>query len=100
LIQWLGWFFGNVLEPFITDATWTRLREVTLSYRITRKHLPKFTHLSSINVELSGRNLWVDSKLKTIDPDSNLEGPGSGRCIVYFNNPGTRSYLFSLKLNF
>ena len=96
----LGGFFGNVLEPFITDATWTRLREVTLSYRITRKHLPKFTHLSSVNIELSGRNLWVNSKLKTIDPDSNLEGSGSGRGIVYFNNPGTRSYLFSLKLNF
>lgn len=96
----LGGFFGNVLEPFITDATWTRLREVTLSYRITRKHLPKFTHLSSVNIELSGRNLWVNSKLKTIDPDSNLEGSGSGRGIVYFNNPGSRSYLFSIKLNF
>lgn len=96
----LGGFFGNVLEPFITDATWTRLREATLSYRITRKHLPKFTHLSSVNVEITGRNLWLNSKLKTIDPDSNVEGSGSGRGIVYFNNPGSRSYLFSLKLNF
>lgn len=96
----LGGFFGNVLEPFIKDASWTRLREVTLSYRLTRKHLPKFTHLSSVNIELSGRNLWVESKLKTIDPDSNLEGSGSGRGIVYFNNPGSRSYLFSIKLNF
>jgi TonB-linked SusC/RagA family outer membrane protein len=96
----LGGFFGNVLEPFVTDATWTRLREVTLSYRITKKHLPKFTGLSSVNLELSGRNLWVNSSLKTIDPDSNVEGSGSGRGIVYFNNPGTRSYLFTLKLNF
>ncbi len=96
----LGGFFGNVLEPFITDATWTRLREVTLSYRIGRKHLPKFTGLSSVNIEISGRNLWVNSQLKTIDPDSNLEGSGSGRGIVYFNNPGSRSYLFTIKLNF
>jgi TonB-linked SusC/RagA family outer membrane protein len=96
----LGGFFGNVLEPFVTDATWTRLREVTLSYRITRKHLPKFTGLSSVNIELSGRNLWLNSKLTTIDPDSNVEGSGSGRGIVYFNNPGSRSYLFSIKLNF
>jgi len=96
----LGGFFGNVLEPFITDATWTRLREVTLSYRITKKRLPKFLHLSSINLEASGRNLWLSSKLKTIDPDSNVEGSGSGRGIVYFNNPGSRSYLFSIKLNF
>lgn len=96
----LGGFFGNVLEPFVTDATWTRLREVTLSYRITRKHLPKFTGLSSVNIELSGRNLWVNSTLKTIDPDSNVEGSGAGRGIVYFINPGSRSYLFTIKLNF
>ena len=96
----LGGFFGNVLEPFVTDATWTRLREVTLSYRITRKYLPKFTGLSSVNIEISGRNLWLNSKLDTIDPDSNVEGSGSGRGIVYFNNPGSRSYLFSIKLNF
>ncbi|HEX7845862.1 MAG TPA: SusC/RagA family TonB-linked outer membrane protein, partial [Chitinophagaceae bacterium] len=38
----LGGFFGNVLEPFVTDATWTRLREVTLSYRLTKKNLPAF----------------------------------------------------------
>jgi len=96
----LGGFFGNVLEPFVKDATWTRLREVTLSYRITRKHLPKFTGLSSVNIEISGRNLWLNSKLKTIDPDSNVEGSGSGRGIVYFINPGSRSYLFTVKLNF
>lgn len=96
----LGGFFGNVLEPFVTDATWTRLREVMLSYRITRKHLPKFTGLSSVNIEISGRNLWLNSKLKTIDPDSNVEGSGAGRGIVYFNNPGSRSYLFTIKLNF
>jgi TonB-linked SusC/RagA family outer membrane protein len=96
----LGGFFGNVLEPFVMDATWTRLREVTLSYRLTKKVLPAFTGLSSVDVEVSGRNLWVDSKVKNIDPDSNLEGSGSGRGIVYFNNPGTRSYLFTLKLNF
>lgn len=96
----LGGFFGNVLEPFVTDATWTRLREVTLAYRITRKHLPKFTGLSSVNLEFSGRNLWVNSKLKTIDPDSNVEGSGAGRGIVYFINPGSRSYLFTVKLNF
>jgi len=96
----LGGFFGNVLEPFVTSATWTRLREVTISYRIGKKYLPKFTGLSSVNFELSGRNLWLNSKLKPIDPDSNVEGSGSGRGIVYFNNPGTRSYLFTIKLNF
>lgn len=95
-----GGYFGNVMEQFIHDATWTRMREITLSYRLTSKALPKFTGLSSVDLEVSGRNLWIISKFKNIDPDSNLEGSGTSRGIMYFNNPGTSSFLFTLKLNF
>jgi TonB-linked SusC/RagA family outer membrane protein len=95
-----GGYFGNVMEQFIHDATWTRLREVTLSYRLTQKNLPKFSGLTAVDFEVSGRNLWIISKFKNIDPDSNLEGSGTSRGIMYFNNPGTSSVLFSIKLNF
>jgi hypothetical protein len=96
----IGGYFGNVLEPFIRDATWTRLREVTLAYRLAPKSLKRIAGVDYIDFELSGRNIWVMSELKNIDPDSNLEGSKTARGIVYFNNPGTRSYLFTLKLNF
>lgn len=94
----LGGYFGNVLEPFVQDATWTRLRELTLAYHYK---LPTARlGLKSASVELSGRNLWLVSGVKNIDPDSNLSGSGSGRGIVYFNNPSTRSYLATLRLDF
>jgi TonB-linked SusC/RagA family outer membrane protein len=96
----LGGYFGNVLEPFVKDATWTRLREVNISYRLNEKSFKNLLGINYIDLEISGRNLWVLSKLKNIDPDSNLEGSKSARGIVYFNNPGSRSYLFTLKLNF
>jgi TonB-linked SusC/RagA family outer membrane protein len=94
----LGGYFGNVLEPFVQDATWTRLRELTLGYTY---HFPTARFgVKGATFELSGRNLWLVSGVKNIDPDSNLAGSGSGRGIVYFNNPSTRSYLGTLRLDF
>ncbi len=93
-----GGYFGNILEPFVTDATWTRLREVTLSYN--HKFTDRFLGAKSVGVDLSGRNLLLISKLKSLDPDSNLDGSGSARGIAFFNNPSTRSYLLTLRANF
>jgi len=94
----LGGYFGNVLEPFVQDASWTRLRELTLgyTYRLPVARLG----LHAATFELSGRNLWLVSPVKSFDPDSNLAGSGSARGIVYFNNPSTRSYLATLRLDF
>lgn len=96
----IGGYFGNVYEQFIKDNTWTRLREATLAYTIKSAGLSRKLGLSSLIVELSGRNLFVITKIKGIDPDTNLSGNSSGRGVTYFDNPGTRSYLATLKVNF
>ncbi|OYZ01927.1 MAG: hypothetical protein B7Y37_04845 [Sphingobacteriia bacterium 28-36-52] len=94
-----GWF-GNVGESFLEDATWTRFREINLGYNITSNYLKQKFGLSSIGLELSGRNLFIISKVNGYDPDANVSGSGSGRGVIYFVNPPTRSYSFTLKLNF
>jgi TonB-linked SusC/RagA family outer membrane protein len=94
-----GWF-GNVGELFMEDATWTRFREVNLGYNITSNYLRKKAGISSIGLEVSGRNLLVLSKVDGFDPDANNSGSSSGRGVVYFVNPPTRSFLFTLKVNF
>lgn len=96
----LGGWFGNVYEQFIKDNTWTRLRTVSLSYSIVAPRLKEHIGISSLIIELSGRNIWVDSNIKGIDPDTNLNGSSSARGVTYFDNPGTRSYLATLKINF
>ena len=96
----LGGFFGNVGEQFLDDATWTRFREINLSYRTSSAKLKKLLGIGSIIFELSGRNLFLISEVNGYDPDSNNAGAGSGRGVAYFVNPPTRSYLFTLKLNF
>lgn len=95
-----GGFFGNVGEQFLEDATWTRLREVNIGYTITSERLKKMLAIKSIGIELSGRNLLLFSKVNGYDPDSNTSGSTSGRGVVYFVNPPTRSYLFTVKVNF
>ena len=96
----LGGFFGNVGEQFLDDATWTRFRELNLSYKTSSAKLKKLLGIGSIVFELSGRNLFLISEVNGYDPDSNNAGAGSGRGVAYFVNPPTRSYLFTLKLNF
>lgn len=94
-----GWF-GNVGEQFLEDATWTRFREINIGYNLTSNFLKQKLGLQSIGFELSGRNLFLISNVKGYDPDSNVSGSSSGRGVIYFVNPPTRSYLFTLKLTF
>lgn len=96
----LGGFFGNVGEQFVEDATWTRLREVNLGVNLKSKWLNKKIGVNSIGFELSGRNLFLISKVNGYDPDANNSGTTSGRGVVYFVNPPTRSYLATIKVNF
>ncbi len=94
-----GWF-GNVGEQFLENATWTRFRELNIGYTLTSAKLKKKIGLSNLGFELSGRNLFLVSHVKGYDPDSNVSGSTSGRGVNYFVNPPTRSYLFTVKVNF
>lgn len=94
-----GWF-GNVGEQFLEDATWSRFRELNLGYNLTSNYLKKKLGINSVGIELSGRNLFIISKVNGYDPDANVSGSSSGRGVVYFVNPPTRSYLITFKINF
>ncbi|RZM26650.1 MAG: SusC/RagA family TonB-linked outer membrane protein, partial [Pedobacter sp.] len=84
-----GWF-GNVGEAFIKNATWTRVREITIAYNFNPSKLLKINAIKTITLEASGRNLFLWSKVKGFDPDTNVGGSGSARGVVYFDNPATR----------
>lgn len=94
-----GWF-GNVGEQFLEDATWTRFRELNLGYNFTNNYLKTKLGINAIGIELSGRNLFIISKVNGYDPDANVSGSSSGRGVIYFINPPTRSYLVTFKINF
>ncbi|UZR97799.1 SusC/RagA family TonB-linked outer membrane protein [Chondrinema litorale] len=95
----LGSGFGSVREQFTGDGSWTRLREVSLSYTLSSPGFREKTKLSSIQFTLTGRNLILWTKVRGLDPETSLTG-GYGQGLEYFTNPGTKSYLFSVTFNY
>jgi len=100
-----AWYQGGgsgftVNQPFIENASWARLREVTLSYTIGSAAFRQATKLSSVTFSVTGRNVALWTNYKGIDPETNLTGANNGRGIDYFQNPNTRSLLFKLAINY
>jgi TonB-linked SusC/RagA family outer membrane protein len=103
-----AWYTGRggglgdavINELAIGDFTWTRLREVSLSYNLNTSGFRKTTKLSSVVFTVTGRNLWLKTDIVGIDPDTNQFGVDNGFGIDYFTNPGTRSVLFSLQITY
>lgn len=82
------------------DASWTRLRELTLGYALNSATFQERTKLQSVTFSVTGRNLWLLTDVVGIDPETNLTGASNGRGMDYFNSPGTRSYVFSIAVNY
>lgn len=94
-----GGGFGNQSETFVKDASWTRLREVSIGYSFPKKTIEPIG-LTNLEFSVSGRNLALWTDIEGFDPDLNLTGASLGRGLDYFTNPSTKSYLFTLKLGF
>jgi len=93
--------YAGASEQFIQDASWTRIQQLTLSYSLQSEKFRNMTKLQGVELALTGRNLFVWAKeFRGNDPNSNLSGIGTVRGIDYFNNPATRSYVFTLKLTY
>jgi TonB-linked SusC/RagA family outer membrane protein len=95
----LGGGFAGPSEQFIEKTNWIRLREVSISYSLPA-NLIKNTFIKGIDVSISGRNLWLKTPYKGIDPETNLMGADNAQGIDYFNMPGTKSYTFGIRLLF
>ncbi len=96
-----GGFFAGNHELFVEDGSWTRLRELTLSYKMGPL-LKSATRLDvkGLDLSITGRNLILWTNFEGNDPDTNVSGVSASRGIDYYNNPGTKSYVFSVSLTF
>ncbi|MFT4030822.1 MAG: SusC/RagA family TonB-linked outer membrane protein [Siphonobacter sp.] len=96
----IGGGFSTLVEQFIHDASWTRLREVSLGYTLNSEKFRKKSKLSSIDFTITARNPILWTKIVGIDPETALNGASNSRGQDYFNSPNTKSLLFSLKVNY
>jgi TonB-linked SusC/RagA family outer membrane protein len=96
----LGSGFGQVSAQFIEDGSYSKLRELSLSYNLKTDWLARGFGFESVDLRIAGRNLHTWTKYTGIDPETNLGGAAVlVRGIDYFNNPQTRSFVFSIGLN-
>ena len=97
-----GGFGDNQAYNFaVKDATFSRVRELSLSYTFTSPAFRETTKLSSVTLRWTGRNLWAWYKeLVGLDPATNQAGVANGFGLDYFTNPSTKSYLFTVSVNF
>ena len=89
-------FGGGPSVAAIERTDWVRLRDITLSYDLPIKNKV----IKSAQIYATGKNLLLFTPYSGIDPETNLEGATNGQGMDYFNNPGTKSYLFGLKITF
>lgn len=82
----------------IYDATFTKFRELSLSYTLDGNLLRGA--IQSITLTASARNFININNVPGIDPEINQNGVGQALGIEYFTNPQTRSFLFSAFVNF
>jgi TonB-linked SusC/RagA family outer membrane protein len=94
----LGW----VRAPkalHVYDASFVKLREVTLGYTLPSEHLANLP-INDLTFSLTGRNLWIiDKNAPYTDPESGLSS-GNIRGNQSGASPSVKEYGFNIKMNF
>lgn len=90
---------NSIAEEFIYDASFVKLRELSLSYSLPNSLLDR-TPLTAVSVSLVGRNLlYLMKNTEGFDPESNynnLNAQGIENCAF----PATKTYGFNINLKF
>ncbi len=93
--------YRGVSEEFVQDASWVRLRTISLSYSIPYSVL-KNTFMDNATVSFTGNNLWLSTKYNGFDPEASdaMTGDLSGSSQAGFTYPPLRNFLFSINITF
>lgn len=95
-------YYRGASENFIENASWVRLRSLSLSYTVPGQWLSPTKTISGATVSFTGNNLWLHTKYTGFDPETSSSPSGSNASDSFsgFTYPATRSFLFSLNLQF
>lgn len=93
--------YRGISENFIENASFIKLRNVSLSYNLPSEFLTKTKVITGASISLTGNNLWLHTKYTGFDPESSSFSSGSiADGFAGFTYPATRSYMISLNLSF
>lgn len=90
---------GGASEEFVETVNWVRLRDLSLGYSFDWSK--KNWGVQYLNLTFTARNLWLSTNYNGVDPETSLTGAGSNiNGFDYFNNPGSKSYMFGVAFGF
>ena len=88
---------SSIAENHIYDQTNIRLRELSLTYRFNLKDI----FIQNLTLGLVGRNLFFLYKdIDNFDPESSFSTSNFSQGVLWYNLPSTRSFGFTLNVNF
>lgn len=99
--QYYTYYKGSngATENSIYDGSWVRLRSVNLSYRFNLRAKNAKSVLEYLDLGVTGKNLILITNYPGVDPETSLTGAGQNIMgYDYFNNPGTKSIMFNLRV--
>ncbi|WP_224240251.1 SusC/RagA family TonB-linked outer membrane protein [Hyalangium gracile] len=96
-----AWDSGKNILPYIEDATFVKLREVTFSYQLPEAWVTRIPKVKSARLSISGRNLLTFTSYSGLDPEvSNFGNQPIARNIDVAPFPPSRSFWTSIDVGF
>lgn len=87
-------------ENFVEDASWVRLRSVSIGYRLPEKWL-RNSFVKNVQLAVTGNNLALWTNYSGFDPESTTTNSGSNvDAFAGMTYPSVRSFLFTLNVGF
>ncbi|GAA4346654.1 SusC/RagA family TonB-linked outer membrane protein [Hymenobacter saemangeumensis] len=91
----------NPAAGFVYDASYVKLREVSLSYALPKSLVDKVGAFKGVELSLIGRNLWILHKnLPDADPEEALSSGNLGQGYSSGAYPAVRTVGANLRLSF
>jgi len=93
-------YFNKIVSDYIIEATNVRMRELSLGYNLPQRWL-NGSFIRNVNISFIARNLFFFYNASgDYDPESGFNSGSIGNAFELNPMPSTRSYGFSLNLNF
>jgi outer membrane receptor protein involved in Fe transport len=86
-----------VVEQHILTNNWVKLRELRVGYDLPT-HLANRIRMSSANLSVVGRNLWMSTNIPNIDPEFSYTTGNAGGFAEFAALPNARSVGLTLRV--
>src|SRR5690606_29402639 len=89
----------RISDRFIEDGSYFRMRNIQLSYQFPTQSWG-WDRVRSLQLYVSGQNLWTITGYSWWDPEVNSRGAGTQQGIDHYSYPIPKSYTIGIRAGF